>query len=120
LSPLRSANGSDAGSDPFGLVVDADAVRHPGDVVEVGDDLDCVRDRRIVEVVDAQRVDVRRADLSSAVGQLDREVAEGALAGRQIGLLVVVLRVPRKLVVCALGTEVVRVGARSVVAALLG
>ncbi len=54
------------------------------------------------------------------MGQLDGEVAERALPGREFGLPVVVCGVSRDLVCGALGTEVVGVRARSVVAVLLG
>jgi hypothetical protein len=60
---------------PLRLVVDADAVCDARHVVEVADDLDRVRDRRVVEAVLAEGVDVRLADLGGAMGELDREVA---------------------------------------------
>ena len=105
---------------PVGLVLDPDAVRHTCHVVEVADDLDGVRDGRIVEPLCAEQVDVRLVDLGGEMGQLDREVAERPLARRELRLPVVVLRVSCGLVVCALGTEVVCMRARSVVAVLRG
>lgn len=112
--------GSDRSLTPFGLVLDADAVRHARHVVEVGDDLNGVADRCVVEAVGAQRVDVGGVDLRREMRQPDREVAEGALSRREARLAVVVCRVLRELVVCALCTEVVGVCLRSVVAVLLG
>jgi hypothetical protein len=67
-----------------------------------------------------ERVDVGHVDLGGEVGQLHGEVAERALARAQVGLAVVVRYVLCDLVVCALGTEVVGMRDRSVVAALLG
>jgi hypothetical protein len=52
--------------------------------------------------------------------ELHREVAEGPLARRQVGLPVVVRGMVGELGCGALGTEVVGVRPRSVVAALLG
>jgi len=54
------------------------------------------------------------------MGELHGEVAERALTRRELRLPVVVRGVSRKLVCGALGTEVVGVRARSVVAVLLG
>jgi hypothetical protein len=70
--------------------------------------------------VPAQGVDVGLIDLRREVCQLDRELAQRALAGRQLRLAPVVLRVLRQFFVCALSTEVVGMCPRSVVAALLG
>jgi hypothetical protein len=52
------------------------------------------------------------------VRQLDREVAERAFPRRELRLSVVVSRVSRVLLFCALCTEVVGVRDRSVMAAL--
>ena len=68
----------------------------------------------------SQCIDVRLLDLRREVGQLDRELAERVLTGRELGAAPIVLRVLRQLLVCALSTEVVCVCPRSVVAALLG
>jgi hypothetical protein len=70
--------------------------------------------------VRAQRVDVRLVDSSRRVRELDREVAERPFPRGELGLPVVVYRVSRQLLVCALGTEVVGVRAGSVVTAQLG
>jgi hypothetical protein len=106
--------------DPVRLVFDPDSVRDARDVVEVADDLDRVRDRRVVEAVRAEGVDLGLADLRGPMRELDREVAQGPLARRELGSAVVVLRVLRDIVCGALGTEVVGVSLRSVAAALLG
>jgi hypothetical protein len=105
---------------PLWLVLDPDAVCHSRHVVEVADHLDRVGDGRVVEAVRSKRVDVGLVDLSRTMGELDREVAERALARREVRLAIVVLCVLRGLLVCALGTEVVGVRDRSVVTALLG
>ncbi len=68
----------------------------------------------------AERVDVRLVDLCCEMGQLHREVAERSLTRREIGLPVVVRDMLGELGCGALGTEVVGVCLRSVVAALLG
>ena len=78
------------------------------------------------EIAGSSRPCARSASMSACVHlgrevrQLDGEVAERALTRREVGLAVVVRRVSCGLVVCALGTEVVGVCLRSVVAALLG
>src|SRR4249919_949369 len=108
------------GPAPLRLVLDPDAVGDPRDVVEVADDLDRVRDRRVVETLRSKSVDVGLLYLGGVVSELHGEVAERALAWREIRPAVVVHRVLRHLVVCALGTEVVGVCRRSVMAALLG
>jgi hypothetical protein len=105
---------------PLGLVVDADAVSHTRDVVEVADDLDRVRDVAVTQPDGPQGVDVSLVDLGREVGQLDCEVAERTLTRREPRLPVVVYRVVCGLVVCALGTEVVGMCRRSVAAGLLG
>ena len=78
---------------PIGLVVDADAVRDPRHVVEVADDLDRVRDGRVVEALRAQRVDVGLLDLGREVRQLDGELAQRAFARGELGSPPVVRRV---------------------------
>ncbi len=78
------------GRRPLRLVLDPDPVGHAGHVVEVADDLDRVRDRRVVEAVRAECVDVRLVDLRREVGQLDGELAQSALPLRQLGLAPVV------------------------------
>jgi hypothetical protein len=104
---------------PLGLVVDPDSVRHPRHVVEVRDHLNGVADRGVVEFVRPESIDVGTVHLRRQVRQLDGEVAECPLARAQVCVPVVVLRMSRELVVCALCTEVVCVRTRSVVAALL-
>jgi hypothetical protein len=66
-----------------------------------------------------EHVDVTGLDLGGRMGELDGEVAEGALARGEPRPAVVVLRMSRQLLVCALCPEVVCVRARSVMAALL-
>jgi hypothetical protein len=68
------------GRHPLRLVVDPDAVRDPRHVVEVADDLDRVGDGGVVEALRVQRVDICLLDLRCEVGELDRELAERALA----------------------------------------
>jgi hypothetical protein len=63
---------------PFGLVLDADGLRDPVDVVEERDDLDRVVDGRIGEPGVAQAVDRLRIDPGRLVGERDGEVAERA------------------------------------------
>ena len=100
---------------PLGLRVDADAVGDPVDVREVGDHLDRVVDRLVAEARGAQGLEVGRADRGGIARQRDGEVAERARPVRQVAAAVVVCRVDGP-VCCALGTEVVGVRARSVVA----
>lgn len=76
-------------------------------------------DRGVVPAVRAQDVGVGRADLGRGPRQLDRVVAQGADGRCEVGLAVVVRGVPREPFVCALCTEVVCVGVRSVVAVVL-
>ena len=111
--------GSDRVAPPLRLVVDPDPVRHPRHVVEVGHDLDGVADSRVVEAVRPERVDVGAVHLRRAQGQLHGKVAERPLPRRELGPAVVVQRVLREQLVCALSTEVVCMCASSVVAALL-
>jgi hypothetical protein len=73
-------------------------------------------DRRVVDPVRSQCLDVGEPDLRRRQRQLDRVVAERPQARLEPGVPVAVLRMLRQLVWCALGTEVVRVGAPSVVA----
>ncbi len=105
---------------PFRLVVDPDSVGDARDVVEVRDDLDRIADRCVVESLRPKGVDVRRIHLGCDVRQLHGEVAESTLAWREVGLPIVVRCVLREICFCALGTEVVGMSPRSVVAALLG
>jgi hypothetical protein len=60
---------------PLRLVLDAHAVRDTRDVVEVADDLDRIRDRRVVEPDRSERAYVGLVDLGREVGQLARELA---------------------------------------------
>src|SRR5436309_8056851 len=99
---------------PLGLVLDADGVCDPRDVVEVGDHLNGVVDRTIAPALTAQRLHVLRLERPLRAGELDREVAERPDAWFQIGRPVVPHRGLHELFVCALVTEVVGVGARSV------
>src|SRR4249919_3426104 len=108
------------GPAPLRLVLDPDAVRDPRDVVEVADHLYRVRDRRVVETLRAKSVDVGLLCLGGVVSELHGEVAERTLAWGEIRPAVVFPLLLRNLVVCALGTEVVGVCRRSVMAALLG
>jgi hypothetical protein len=105
---------------PLRLVLDADAVRDSRHVVEVPDDLNRVRDGRVVEPVLAERVDVRLLDFGSEVRELARELAQRSLARRELGSAPVLRDLCCGLGCCALCTEVVGVRLRSVVAALLG
>jgi len=91
-------------SAPLGLVLDADPVRDARHVVEVADDLDRVRDGRVVEALGAECVDVRLGDLGCAGRQLDGELAERSLARREVRLPEVVGGMFSRLVVCALST----------------
>jgi hypothetical protein len=86
---------------------------------DLGDHLDRVVDRGVVEAGSAQRVDLLPADRRGPHRQLDREVAERARARVESRLPVVVGRVSRELVVGALCTEVVCMRNRSVVAVVL-
>jgi len=101
---------------PVRFVLDAHGVRDPIDVVEVGDDLDGVVDGRVSPAELAQALHVVRLDGGRGVRDLHREVAERADARLEIGLPIVVRGVVCELVRGALGTEVVCVGADSVVA----
>jgi hypothetical protein len=69
--------------------------------------------------VSAQRSGILQADGSGGAGQLDGVVAERAQARLQVGLPVVVSGVVCQVPVCALGTEVVCVRLRSVVAVVV-
>ncbi len=104
---------------PFGLGADSDALGDAVDVVEVGDHLDRVVDGGVIPAVRAQLVRVRRRDRRRLAGELDRVVAESANRAGQVGLPVVVRRVRRELLICALSTEVVCMRAYSVVAVVL-
>ena len=104
---------------PLGLVVDSDPVRHASDVVEVADHLDRVRDLGVGQPFGAQGLDVGLVDLGGERRQLHREVAERTFARREVRLAIVVHRVVSRLVVCALGTEVVGMRRRSVATELL-
>jgi hypothetical protein len=73
-------------------------------------------DRRVGPSLGAERIDPLLVHGSGLVREPDREIAESPNAGLEIGLSVVVRRMLRKLVVCALGTEVVGVRTDSVVA----
>src|SRR5262245_2185400 len=66
---------------PLRLVLDADRVRDPIDVVEVGNDLDRVVDARVAPALRAHAVDVRRRDVRRLERHLDGEVAQAAQAG---------------------------------------
>lgn len=101
---------------PVRLGADPDRLGDPVDVVEVGDHLDGVVDRRVREPVGAQPVDLSLSDGGRLERQVDREVAERPQARVEAGLPVVVRSVFRELVVCALCTEVVGMRPRSVVA----
>jgi hypothetical protein len=76
-------------------------------------------DGGVVPAVRAQLVGVRRPDGRGLAGELDRVVAEGANRAGQVGPPVVVRRVRRQPLVCALSTEVVCMRANSVVAVVL-
>ncbi len=105
---------------PLQLILDPDTVGDARHVVEVGHDLDRVRDRGVVQPDRVKRVDVRLLDVGCRVGELDRELAQRPLARRQLGLPPVVRGVSCELSCGALGTEVVGVRLRSVVAVLCG
>jgi len=107
-------------SAPLRLVVDPDSVRDPCHVVEIRHDLDRIRDRGIIESVCAECVDVGLAHLGRELRELHGEVAERSFARRKVGLPVVMSDVFGELGWGALGTEVVGMRLRSVVAALLG
>jgi hypothetical protein len=102
-------------SRPLGLALDTYRVRDPVDVVEVRDHLNGVVDRGIGPAFRTEPLDLRLADGGRLVRQSNGEVAEVAYAWLEVGLPVVVSRMLRKLVVCALGTEVVGMRADSVV-----
>ena len=104
---------------PLGLVLDPDSLGNAVDVVEVGDDLDRVVDRHVVPAVVAELVGVGEPDGGGRLRQLDGVVAEGPYPRLEVGLAVVVRRVSRELLVCALGTEVVCVRECSVVAVIV-
>ena len=98
---------------PARLGADADAVRDPVDVGEVGDHLDRVVDRPVVEPLEAQLVDRLGRVCGRRVRQREREVAERPFPRRQVRAAVVVRGVLGP--VCgALVTEVVGVRADSV------
>src|SRR6185312_6703587 len=103
-------------SRPLRLVVDAHHIRDPVDVVEVGDHLERIVDRRVAPALRAHGIDVCAHDLRRLERHLDGEVAQAAHARLEVRLPVVVSGVLRQLVGCARGTEVVCVRANSVVA----
>jgi hypothetical protein len=105
---------------PLGLLLDPHPVCDSCDVVEVAHDLDRVRDRGVVEALSAEHLDVALVDLGGIVRQLHGEVAQRPLARRERRQPVIVRCMLRDRVVCALGTEVVCMRDRSIVAALLG
>jgi len=98
-----------ATSRPVGLVLDADGLGDPVDVVEVGDDLDRVVDRGVIPPRVAHAGDVLLAYGGGLVRQEHGEIAECTDPGLELRLPVVVGGVLRELVCCALGTEVVGV-----------
>jgi hypothetical protein len=104
---------------PFRLVLDAHCVRDPVDVVEVRHHLDRVVDGGVVETMAAERLDVGRRDGGRRTGELGGEVAQRACSRVERRRPVVDGDLADELVGCALGTEVVGVGADSVVAVVL-
>ena len=101
---------------PLGLVVDPDRVRDAVDVVEVADHLDRIVDRGVVPPMGPERVRVLEPDRGRDRRQLDGVITERTNARLEIRLPIVVGRMLRQLVICALCTEVVCMRKRSVVA----
>jgi hypothetical protein len=99
---------------PVGLVVHADSLGDPVDVVEVRDHLDRVVDGGVGQADFAQALEIGRRGRRRLAGYLDRKVTERADTWRQVGVAVVPLGRIRPFGF-ALGTEVVGVCANSVV-----
>jgi hypothetical protein len=93
---------------PVGLGRGPDALGDAVDVVEVGDHLDRVVDRRVVEPDRAQPVGLPGTDRRGIEGEVSRVVTERTGASIEVGCeSVIVLRLMRKLFWGALCTEVV-------------
>ena len=109
------------------LILHRKPVRDPIDVIEVGDDLRGVVDGGIVESVFTQGVDVNGANGRRFRRELFRVAAQRLVGGAQRGLGPVTCHLMGERVrlvlgdakiLCDLGTEVVRVRADSVAAAV--
>ena len=102
---------------PVGLGIGADRFGNPVEVVEVGDHLDRVVDRGVVEPDRTEPVRLGRPHRGGVERQLSRVVAKRSGAHIEIGCEpIIVFGVVGEFFWCALGTEVVGVRPSSVVA----
>jgi hypothetical protein len=98
------------------LVIDAQSLSDPRDVVEITDDLRRDGDLLVREPALSQSLDVTLDHGSWREGKLHGVVAQGTVVTRQVGLPIVVHQLSRDLGAIRLLTEVVGVRKRSVVA----